>query len=162
MLNSTFLLFIVALLPFLILYYNKRKVKGKMLCYFLRKDKSIRGALCSLRSDFVIWEDKAYDVYPDFVRLTRYPTSWPSIFQEIVPACLYLEEDAVPLDWVNLDKWLERAMEFRAALDENWLKKLVQETAPEGGFKFNLKKMLPILLIAAGVIGFIVIYMMRR
>lgn len=154
------LLLLTLAAPVGLIMWNKTRIRGKMLCYFARKDKSIVGALCELRSAFVIWQDRAYDVYPEFIRISRYPSGWPSILQEAVPAALYDEEDALPKDWVSLDTPKEGSLSLRAALDENWIKKLVAETAPEGGFKFNWRKVLPIAFIGIGVIGLIFILTM--
>ena len=156
------LLFTILLVPLGLILYVKQKTKGKMLCFFVREDKSLVGRLCELRDDFIIHQNLAYEVYPDFVRVSRYPMGWPSFFTEIVPTALYDERDAIPLDWVNIDQRLERAMELRAALDENWLRKLVHEAAPEGGLGINLKKLFPIALLVIGIAGVVVIYMMQR
>lgn len=153
-------LVVLVLMPLVVIIWNRRRVKGRMLCYFVRKDKSVIGTLCELRNDFVIFGDRAYDVYPDFVRVARFPSGWPAILQELVPCSLYDEEDAVPLNWISLDNRLERAMELKAALDENWLRKLVHETATEGapaGFRFNWRKALPLMLVIGGIVGFIFI-----
>lgn len=152
---------ITIMIPFAVIVYNRQRVKGKVLCYFVKKDKSVLGKLCEMKSDFIIYEDRAYDVYPDFVRVAKFPMGWPAFLQELVPCCLYDEEDAIPLDWINLDNRLERAMELRAALDENWLKKLVREAAVEGGFAFNWRRILPIALLVVGVGGLVVILAMR-
>ena len=142
----------------LLVFWNKKRVSGKMLCSILRKDKSVIHKLCELRDDFVIFENRAYDVYPDFVRVTRYPSGWPNILQELVPTSLYEEEDAIPLHWINLGDRLERSMQLRAALDENWMKKLVHEAAVEGsGFNINWRKILPILLMLGGAAGLLYI-----
>jgi len=136
--------------------WNKIRVRGKMLCTFVRDDKSVEDKLCRLQDDFVIDCNLAYDIYPDFVRVKRFPSGWPWILQEIVPAALYDEGDAVPLDWVNLGNRLESAMNLKSALDENWIRKLVQETAAEGGgFRINWRKIFPIILIVIGAIGLI-------
>ena len=140
-----------------LMFWNKGRVKGKMLCFFLRKDKSVFPGLCSLRDDFVIWGERAYDIYPDLVRLIKFPQGWPSFLQELVPTALYLEEDAVPLDWIDLDNREVRAMELRAALDENWIKKLVQETVEQGKGGINWRKILPIGLLAVGLLGLVFI-----
>lgn len=140
-----------------IVFWNKSRIKGKMLCYFVRKDKSLVGKLCELKDDFVIFGRRAYDVYPDFVRVARFPMGWPSILQELVPCALYDEEDAIPLDWINLDNRLERAMELKAALDENWLRKLVQEAAAVGGLAINWRRIFPLVLIGIGVVGLLLI-----
>lgn len=158
---------LVILLMFMVgglflMFWNKARVAGRMLCYFIRKDKSVVGKLCELKSDFVIYKERAYDIYPDFVRFTRYPSGWPPILQESVPVSLYDEEDAIPLNWINLDNRLERSMALRAALDENWMRKLVQEAAAEGGgIRINWRKILPIALIVIGIVGVIFILMTR-
>ena len=120
------------------------------------------GKLCALENDFVIYEDRAYEVYPDFVRITRFPMGWPAMLQELVPTLLYDEEDAIPLDWIDLDNRLERSMNLRSALEENWVRKLVHEAATEGaGFKINWRKVIPIALIAIGVIGLVSLLLLR-
>ena len=152
----------IVLFPAMIIFWNRQRVKGKMLCYFVRKDKSVIGKLCELKGAFVYWSDFAYDVYPDLVRVAKFPMGWPAFLQELVPASLYDEQDAIPLDWINMGNRLERAMELRAALDENWLRKLVHEAAAEGGgFQINWRRVLPIALIAVGVIGFVFIMFVR-
>ena len=138
--------------------WNKVRTRGRMLCYFLRDDKSVNGELCRLQDDFVIHGNYAYDVYPDFVRVVKFPMGWPWLFQEMVPSSLYDEKDAIPLDWVNLGNRLESAMNLRSALDENWVRKLVHEAAVEGGgggLKLNFRKIFPIILMVIGVVGLI-------
>lgn len=154
---------VTIMIPFMVIMYNRHRVKGKVLCYFVKKDKSVEGSLCEMRDDFVIYANRAYDMYPDFVRVARFPMGWPAFLQELVPCCLYNEEDAIPLDWINLDSARERAMELRAALDENWLRKLVVEAAKEGGggFSFNWRRILPIALLVIGVGGLVVILVMK-
>jgi len=149
---------IVALFMFAgLVFYNKMRVKGKMLAFIARKDKSLLGRLCELRGSFVIWEDRAYDVYPDFVRLVGYPMGWPAMLQELVPASLYDEDDALPKDWITLEAPKEGSLSLRAALDENWIKKLVAETSAAKGFTFNWRKVLPVVLLVGGGLGLLYI-----
>ncbi len=154
-------IYVTLMLPLLVIVWNKMRVRGKMLCYFARKDKSLAGKLCSLKSSFVIWEDRAYDVYPGFVRVVRFPMGWPTIFQELVPCGLYDEEDALPKDWVTLDTPREGSLSLRAALDENWIKKLVSEAAAEGSSRINWRRILPIGLMIIGVGGLVLILVTR-
>ena len=147
--------------PLFMVMWNRQRVKGKILCFFVRKDKSVIGMLCELRNDFVIFEDRAYDIYPDFVRVARFPMGWPAMLQELVPSALYDEEDAIPLDWIDLDNRLERSMNLRSALEENWVRKLVHEAATEGtGSKINWRKILPIGLMILGAGGLVVLLVM--
>lgn len=128
----------------------------------LRKDKSVKPSLGELVDDFVFWGNRAYDVYPDFVRIALYPMGWPALFQEPIPSSLYLEEDAVPLDWVTLDTRYVRSMELRAALDENFLRKLVHESVQEGQkLPFNVRKWLPMAILGIGAAGLIVMIVLR-
>lgn len=161
--NSAALALIVTfMVPLMLIMWNRQRVKGKMLCYFIRKDKSVVGKLCELKSSFVIWRDRAYDVYPDFVRVARFPMGWPAFLQELVPASLYDEEDALPRDWISLEPPKEGSLSLRAALEENWVKKLVHEAATEGaGFAINWRRAIPIALIAIGIIGLVVILVMK-
>ena len=159
---GAFALILTILGPLFLIAWNRQRVKGKMLCHFVRKDKSLDSKLCPLRFDFVEYGSRAYDVYPDFVRIARFPMGWPAFLQELVPVALYDEEDAIPLDWIKLDNRLESAMNLKSALEENWVRKLVHEAATEGqGFKLNWRKIFPIVLIAIGVIGLIVLMIAR-
>ena len=160
---GVFVLIVTIMVPLLVIAWNRARVKGKILCIVIRKDKSTVMKLCELAHDFVIFEDRAYDVYPDFVRLTRFPMGWPAMFQELVPTALYDEEDAIPLDWINISQRLESSMNLRSALEENWIRKLVHEAATEGagGFKINWRKVLPIALIVIGVIGLVIMFILR-
>ncbi len=155
-------LIVTILIPFMIILWNRQRVKGKILCYFVRKDKSVLGKLCVLSNDFVLWEDRAYDLYPDLVRVARFPMGWPAMFQELVPCILFDEEDAIPLDWINLGQRRESSMNLRSALDENWIRKLVKEAATEGsGFKINWRKIIPIVMILLGGLGLIMLLASR-
>lgn len=152
---------LTCVLPLMVIFWNKMRCRGKILGCFARKDKSIDLRLCVLRSSFVIYGDRAYDVYPDYVRVARFPAGWPTVFQEIVPCGLWDEEDAIQKDWVTLEPPREGSLSLRAALEENWIKKLVAETAAEGGFRFNWRKALPIALMVIGVLGLAGILVMR-
>jgi len=159
--NANLALFLTFLLPLMVIFWNKMRCRGKMLGCFARKDKSVDLKLCMLKSSFVIYGDRAYDVYPDFVRVVRFPAGWPAILQETVPCGLWDEEDAIQKDWVTLEPPKEGSLSLRAALDENWIKKLVAESASDGGFKINWRKVLPIVLVVGGVLGLMSLLMMR-
>jgi hypothetical protein len=160
--NSVALMLVVTMaIPLFLIFWNKARTKGKMVCFFARKDKSVVLALCELRDAFVLWKSRAYDIYPDFVRVISFPTGWPSIIQEKMPCSLYDEEDALPKDWVSLDTPKEGSMRLRSALDENWIRKLVQETATEGKPGINWKKIFPFIIIFLGVAGLVVILVMK-
>ncbi len=157
-----FALFLTVMIPFMIIIWNKVRCYGKILGYFAKKDKSLDGQLCMLKSSFVIYGDRAFDLYPDYMRMARFPMGWPRIFQELVPCGLWDEEDAIQKDWVTLESPKEGSLSLRAALDENWIKKLVAEAAAEGGgSRINWRKVFPILLLVVGVGGLVVILIMR-
>jgi len=149
--------------PFILILYNRHKVKGKILGIIVKKDKSVLPKLCELKKDFLIFQDRAYEVYPDFVRVSRYPMGWPAALQELVPALLLDEEDRVPLDWIHLGKRQGSAMELRSALDENWVRKLVEETAREGAMLggINWRKVFPFILLGLGIVGLVAIFILR-
>lgn len=154
-------MYITILIPLLVIVWNKMRVRGKILGYFARKDKSLDGRLCMLKSSFVIYKDRAYDCYPDYIRVARFPMGWPSILQELVPCGLWDEEDAIQKDWVTLEPPKEGSLSLRAALDENWIKKLVAEAASEGGSRINWRKVFPIALLLIGGLGLITILAVR-
>ena len=155
-------LLITFLMPLVVVVYNKMRCRGKILGCFARKDKSMDFKLCVLKSSFVFYGNRAFDVYPDYVRLARFPGGWPTIFQELVPCGLWDEEDAIQKDWVTLAPPKEGSLSLRAALEENWWKKLVQEAGrQEGAGSINWRKILPIALLILGVGGLVVILTMK-
>ena len=164
--NGPILLLIVMVgTPLFIILWNRQRCKGKMLCYMLPKDKSVVGKLCELRDAFVLYKHRAYDVYPDLIRISRFPMGWPAMLQELVPAGLYDEENGMPLDWISLETPKEefRSMHIRSALDENWLRKLVEEASKEsgGGLSINWRKVFPIILLVIGIVGLIAMLVLR-
>lgn len=161
--NIVPLIIIIVLLPLAMIVWNRQRVKGKLLCFMVKKDKSVMPRLCELRRNFVIYGEYAYEVYPDFIRLCRFPMGWPAFLQELVPAALYDEEDSTPLDWVFIGNRQGSSMELRAALDENWVRKLVEETAREGSAfgGINWRKILPIGFLIIGAIGLIAIFVLK-
>lgn len=155
---------VLIMFPAFLMFWNKARVKGKMLCFMLREDNTVKIALCHLQDAFVIYNNLAYDIYPKVIRLTAFPQGWPKFLQENVPAALYDEKDGCPLDWITMGKREIRSMEIRQALDENWLRKLVKEAANDGqgGIKFNFKKILPFLLIGVGLIGIVYFVFLKK
>jgi len=152
---------IILFVPMGAVLFNKTRCKGKLLCTILKDDKSTDTKLCRLDGGFVIYGDRAYDVYPDWVRVTRYPSGWPPMLQELVPHALYDEKDAIPLRWIQLSNRTVRSMELKSSLDENFFKKLVSESVKEGKIGFNWRKALPFVLVIAGVLGLVYMLMMR-
>ena len=156
------LIVVLVVFPLLLIVWNRQRVRGRMLAFIVRRDKSVLAKLCELRNDFMVFQNRAWEVYPDFVRICRYPMGWPAFLQELVPSLLLDEEDSVPLDWIHIDKRLGRAMELRSALDENWIRKLVEETAKEGSaFGINWRRVLPFVLLGLGIVGFVVIFVLK-
>ena len=153
---------LTVMLPFLVIIWNKARCYGKVLGYFARKDKSLDGRLCTLKSSFVIYKDRAFDLYPDYMRVARFPLGWPRIFQELVPCGLWDEEDAIQKDWITLEPPKEGSLSLRAALEENWIKKLVAEAAAEGGgLRIDWRRIAPLGLIVVGVAGLVLLLIMR-
>ena len=150
-----------------LIFWNKKRIKGKILCFFLSGDVYVKSALCEYQDDFVFYNEKAYDLYPDRVRLTRFPAGFPDILRETVPAALYDIGNGIPLDWKNPPTQLDaklRSMNIKSALMENKIRQMVDEATREGsalgGGKIKWKKILPIMLVVGGIIGFI--FIMQR
>lgn len=156
------MLIMVIVFPTMMVFWNRQRVKGKLLCFIVRDDKSVLPKLCELKHDFVIFESRGYKVSPDFVRICRYPMGWPPFLQELVPTLLLDEQDITPLDWITIDQRTGSSMEVGSALDENWIRKLVQEASRDSAtLGINWRKILPFLLIGLGVIGFIIIFSIK-
>jgi len=144
------------------IFWNKKRIRGKMLCFFLRGDLYVNSALCEYQDDFVFYNGKAYDIYPDRVRLIRFPAGFPDMLRETIPSALYDVANGIPLDWKNPPTQTDaklRSMNIKSALMENKIRQMVDEATREssGGSGINWKKILPILLVVGGIIGFIAI-----
>lgn len=149
-----------------LLFWNKKRVKGKVLGFFLSGEVMLKPELCPCEESFVFYKGRAYDFYPSRVRFVGFPTGFPSILQERIPALLYDVENGVPLDWkdppIQSDARL-RSMNIKSALMENMLRKMVEEASRETGVtgsRINWKKILPIIMVIGGIIGFI--FIMQR
>jgi len=147
-----------------LIFWNKKRIKGKILCSFLSGDIYLKTALCEYQESFVLYDGKAYDLYPDRLRITRFPSGFPDIFRETLPAALYDVANGIPLDWKNPPTQSDaklRSMNIKSALMENKIRQMVDEATREsssgGGGKINWRKILPIMLVVGGVIGFIYI-----
>lgn len=144
-----------------LLFWNKKRVKGKVLGHFLSGEVMLKPVLCPCEESFVFYKGRAYDFYPSRVRFVGFPSGFPPILQETIPALLYDVDNAVPLNWndppVQNDARL-RSMNVKSALMENMLRKMVEEASREpgtSGSKINWKKILPMILVIGGIIGFI-------
>lgn len=150
-----------------LLFWNKKRAKGKVYGFFLSGEVMLKPSLCPCEESFVFYRGRAYDFYPSRVRFVGFPSGFPSILQESVPALLYDIENAIPLDWKNPPVQNDarlRSMNVKSALMENMLRKMVEEASREpgtiGGSRINWKKILPIMLVVGGIIGFI--FIMQR
>lgn len=149
-------LVIILIVPTALVMLNKKKIAGKMLCVMVKEDKSVDLKMCRLFRNFVFYGDRAYEVYPNRVRVARYPSGWPSLLQELVPVSIYDERDAIPLDWIWLTERYESAMKLRASIDENIYRTVAQVQAAETGrVPFNWRRVLPFILLAVGIVGLV-------
>ena len=164
MLGPIAMLLILVIGATALIFWNKKRIKGKILCSFLSGDIYLKTALCEYRESFVFYDGKAYDLYPNRLRITRFPAGFPDILRETLPTALYDVANGIPLDWKNPPTQLDaklRSMNIKSALMENKIRQMVDEATREGGSatggKINWKKIMPIMLVVGGAIGFIYI-----
>lgn len=147
------------LAPFIIILWNKSRTKGKVVAVITRGDLWAQITLCQMQDDYIMFNGKGYEVHPKLARLIAFPGGWPKFLQETLPGFLLREDDGIPLDWVNLGERKLSSTETGVNLDPNIYRILVREGAKDGGAQssggFNWKRVLPIILIIVGVIGFI-------
>ena len=156
------MLVVILLMPLFAIMWNKKRCKGKVVCVVTKEDSSVElGQLGILYRSFIILGEVAFRVYPKRARPTRYPSGWPSILQETMPAFLLNETEAIPLDWVRLrdtspKSKKESSLKLRTSLDEEIYRTLAHvHTQESGKAKFNFKKALPFVLLAIGVLGLV-------
>ena len=155
------MVFIMLLMPGLVILWNKSRTKLRVACYILRGDLWLQPQLCELMYDYILFNGKGYELHPKLARLVGFPSGWPKFLQETIPAFLLNEDDGIPLDWINPPKRKISSTETGTNLDPNIYRLLVQEagkTAEGATGKFNLKKALPFLLVAVGILGLLAMF----
>jgi len=153
------MLFTVLVGLLLMVVWNKLRTTGKTLCLICEEDKSIKQRLLPGNADFVIdvHYGEAYYIFPERVRLMRFPAGWPSFLQENVPALLVNRGDGEPLDWNNLSKRVVSALEVGAAMEPQWLKNIVKGVQ-EGAGGTKLQRIMPLISVALGVICMLILF----
>lgn len=163
--NMIPMLILVILFPFLMIIFNKVRTNGKVLLVIAKEDRSVAFKLNKPDYElFVHYNRRAYQLNTNFARLTRYPFGWPGFMQEVVPAFLLDEAYRDPLNWVDLENRVANSLELGSALDENWIAKIVQESSKDASLtakKWSLKKALPFIIIGAGIIGLVVMFLLK-
>lgn len=155
------------LAPFIIILWNKSRVKGKVIAIITRGDLWVQMSLCAMADDYIMYNGKGYECHPKLARLMSFPGGWPKALQETLPAFLIKEDDGVPLDWVRIGCRQVSSTEIGVNLDPNIYRILVREGSKEGSggasvSGFNWKRALPVLLIAIGIIGFLAFQYWRK
>ena len=158
----TFFVLFCVVIPVFIFFWNQNRTAGKVLAFILEEDKSVKISLYSIRGDFVLVGDEGYYIFPDRVRLTRYPGGWPTMLQQIVPVVLYNRGDAEPLDWNKLIKRTVSATEVGSAMEPEWLKNIVRG-AREGSKGDKTQRVFLMVSIGISVICLLLLfYMLSR
>lgn len=160
MLGPIILIATIILFPFILIMWNKARCKGKVVGVIARGDIWVQTVLCELMDDYIVFNGRGYEMHPKLARLTAFPGGWPKALQETLPTFLLREDDAIPLDWINLGERRVSSTEIGTSLDPNIYRILVKEGArvadgDSKGFSFNWKKALPFILIAVGILGFV-------
>jgi len=88
---------------------------------------------------------------------------WPAALQELVPTVLYDEEDAYPLDWIDIDNRQVSSMELKSKLDQNIVRQMMEqaERGEKGAGGIKWKKVLPFILLGLGIVGLVAIFIFR-
>ncbi len=149
----------IVFFPICMILVMRHKTVGKMVCFFLEKDKSIRAKLLTVEGDWVRLGKETYQVVPERVRLIKYPMGWPSILQQTVPASQYQRTKATPLDWVDLSQKGASAIEVGAVMEPTWFAHLVRGHQDQDK-KTKLEKMFPLLALALGGLTLVMIYIL--
>lgn len=158
----TFFILFAVVIPVALFFWNQSRSAGKVLTCILEEDKSLKITLYPIRGDFVLVEDEGYYIFPDRVRLTRYPGGWPKVLQQVVPVVLYNRGDAEPLDWNRLIKRTVSATEVGSAMEPEWLKNIVRG-AREGSKGDKTQRVFLMVSIGISVICLLLLfYMLSR
>jgi len=155
--DAVVMLTVLILFPLALILIMRQKVVGKMLCFFLEEDKSIRAKLLKVKGDFVPFEGEAYLVKAERVRLIRYPMGWPSILQQTIPASQYHRGQVDPQNWIDLSQKGVSATEVGAVLEPTWMANIVRGIQQKDS-KTRLEKAMPLITIGLGGLSLILIY----
>lgn len=159
MIQATIILWILLGGPVLLFFYNRHRTVGKILCYILEEDRSVRSRLIKVEGDFLNFGGNRYLVNPDAVRLMRYPAGWPSWIQQIVPVCLYKVEESTPLDWNTQMPVTNSSSALATVMEPEWLKLIVRGTR-EGatGALTGGNRVLTVLGVGASVLVLVMMF----
>lgn len=152
-------LVMILAIPLMIVVWNQQRCAGKMLCFFLDQAKFLKPKLLPADDDFVYdqQEGAAYYIFPERVRLTRFPAGWPIFLQQNIPTVLYETGNGEPLDWNDLSARVVSSKELGAAMEPKWLQNIVQG-AREGVGESKWQRMMPMLTLAAVAICLLLLF----
>ena len=151
--------FMILVTPVALLLFQRHRLAGKMLCFFMEKDKSLVPRLLKVQGPLVKFKGETYSVNPKRIRSIRYPTGWPASLQTVLPCGLYQREDfhpediIQPTDWVNLDPSKDSAVEVDSVLSPRWLAMFA--SSAQGGAAGEVPKNLKLMLMLT--LGIVVI-----
>lgn len=154
-------LLIIIAFPLALILFTRRRVAGRMLCWFLEEDKTLSNKLLKVDGEFVQSGDDHYRVDVEKVRLIRYPFGMPSVLQQIIPTSLYQAgaSSFEPLDWITLSNEGASAKEVGAILDPYWMGNLMK-AVKEGGGETRFQRMLPWLTLGIAAISLILVFVL--
>ena len=131
--------FFTAILIFLvIIFFAIRKlVQGKILAFFVEKDKALKHRLFRPEGKFFKFkkEDEMYVIDPDCVMLVKYPFGMmiPDFIKQIVPCLIYAKGNPEPLSPANVSVVPKgmTAKQIASAVSEVVVKGIVQGVSEE-------------------------------
>ena len=174
--NMVFWLLTLIGFPLFIVFVQKIRTYGKMLCFFLEEEGSITPKLLKVGDEkgaFVVDKKAGNRRYivpddPDCKRNIRFPSGWPRIFQETVPSAIWFRGNSNPLTWAEARKQAKKVgvspVELDAVLDPVWMALIIRGAREgEGISDTGWRKSLPLLSVALGAICLLLLfYLMSR
>ena len=155
----TFFVLFAVVIPVALFFWNQNRTAGKVLTLILEEDKSLTISPNPIKGDFVLVGDEGYYIFPDRVRFMRYPSGWPKVLQQIMPAVLYNRGDGEPLDWNKLVRRTVSATEVGAAMEPEWLKNIVRG-AREGSKGDKTQRVFLMVSIGISIVCLLLLFYM--
>lgn len=162
------LVIIVILIPLFMIVSNKLQCKGKVAAIIIRNGLPLEVRRCKVLRGFIVYNGCGYRMDNMVHQDIGWPPGRQSFFQESLQAYLIDEDDAVPHNWRDVGHGEQdrkkRAREVAEALNPELLGNYLHKQQQQGATKkkWNIRKALPFVLIAGGILLAVGYFMFLR
>lgn len=146
-----------------VFFYTQQSLRGKLLCFFHRPNRTIVEKKISLRSKYVIFDGGRFVVNPKRISLIWYKRGFHSFFPTFIPSLTYKWDTDQPLDPTTFQNTWDTPEARQAARGEESWKGFAKGVSSQVGKKQGgLEKYLPWISIALTLVVGYLVYQMSQ